>query len=215
MGKVLLFYKYVEIEYPKRIIKWQKQICHNLNLTGRILIGKEGINGTVGGSDVNTDLYISIMQKNELFSDMEFKQSIGDATCFPKMRIAERNEIVTLGLSVDDIKTGGGKHLKPEQTHNLIASSPKDLVMIDVRNDYEWKVGRFTGAPLINPKTQTFKEFPEFIDKNLDQFKDKQVLMYCTGGVRCERASTYLQKKGIAKKIYQMDGGIHKYVEKC
>ena len=105
----------------------------------------------------------------------------------------------------------GGKHLTPEETHNLIAQKPNDLVILDARNDYEWRIGAFEGA--IKPDIEHFRQFPKFVDDNLEQFKDKQVLMYCTGGIRCERASTYLKEKGVAKNVYQILGGIHRYAE--
>ncbi len=213
MGKILLFYKYVDIEHPKRILKWQYKICQDLKLTGRILIGKEGINGTVGGTNENTERYKQIMSENTLFADVEFKQSNGNAECFPKLLIKIRDEIVTLGVPSDKLtpKTGG-IHLNADQTHQLISENPNDLVILDTRNDYEWEVGKFENA--ITTPIKNFKELPEYIDNNLEQFKNKQVLMYCTGGVRCERATAYLNEKYVAKQVYQIEGGIHKYTEK-
>ncbi len=212
MGKILLYYKYIQIECPKRTYKWQKNLCTNLNLTGRILIGHEGINGTVGGTDAEIEYYKNAMRKDPLFADIDFKESEGGAHCFPRMRIAIREEIVSLGIPADKLTpANGGVHLKPKEVHELIAGKSDDLVIFDARNNFEWKVGAFEGA--IKPDIDNFRELPNFIDANLDQFKDKQVLMYCTGGVRCERASAYLQEKNVAAKIYQVEGGIHTYAQ--
>jgi predicted sulfurtransferase len=212
MGKILLYYKYIQIECPKRTYKWQKNLCTNLNLTGRILIGHEGINGTVGGTDAEIEYYKNAMRKDPLFADVDFKESEGGAHCFPRMRIAIRDEIVSLGIPADKLTPkNGGMHLKPHEVHELIARKPDDLVIFDARNNFEWKVGTFVDA--VKPDIGNFRELPQFIDDNLETFKDKQVLMYCTGGVRCERASAYLQEKNVASKIYQVEGGIHTYAQ--
>ena len=213
MGKILLFYKYTLLDNPKRMLKWQRKICTDLRLTGRILIGTEGINATVGGTDEHVARYIEIMRQEPCFADIDFKQSEGGADCFPKLVIKIRDEIVTLGIPAQQLGSQqGGIHLSPDQTHQLLTDNPDDLVVLDARNDFEWQVGRFTNAIL--PPIQNFREFPEYIEKNLDQFKNKKVLMYCTGGVRCERATALLKVKGVAKEIYQMEGGICKYAEK-
>lgn len=212
MGKILLFYKYVDIEYPKQVQKWLQKLCADLHLTGRIIIAHEGINATVGGTEKNTEIFKAAIAKDARFSDIDFKHSEGGADCFPRMRIIVKNEIVYLGLDPKKVTPkNGGIHLTPEQTHNLIASKPDDLVILDTRNDYEWRVGAFEGA--IKPDIEHFRQFPKYVDDHLAEFKDKQVLMYCTGGVRCERATTYLVEKGIAKNVYQILGGIHRYAE--
>ena len=211
--KVLLYYKYVALEYPKRIVRWQKQICRNLDLNGRILVGKEGINGTVAGSPENVDRYIQIMKEHPQFSDVDFKTSTSDVPAFQKLRVVMRDEIVTLGVDTQKVTPqDGGQHLTPNEVHNLLKNKPKDQVILDTRNDYESAVGTFEDAIL--PDIKNFREFPEYVDKHLDEYKDKEVLMFCTGGVRCERATAYLNQKNVAKKIYQVEGGIHRYTEK-
>lgn len=212
MGKIVLFYKYVEIEDPHAIKRWQQELCSELQLTGRILLGTEGINGTAGGTDENIARYIETMKQHEFFHDVDFKLSEGGSEYFPKMRIAIRKEIVTLGVEPEKLTPqDGGKHLKPSEVHELLSNKPDDLVILDARNEFEARVGKFTDA--IVPNIDHFREFPEYIDSNIDTFKDKQVLMYCTGGIRCERATAYLNKKGVAKNIYQIEGGIHRYAE--
>lgn len=213
MGKVLLYYKYVHIEYPRRAMKWQRQICTDLNLTGRILLSNEGINGTVGGSDSSIKRYIQIMQQNPDFSDIDFKESDGGVESFNKLIVRVKDEIVHLGLDPQEYSANeGGTHLTPDEVHQLLSNKPENLVILDARNDYEWEVGAFQGA--IKPPIKNFRDLPEYIDQNIEQFKDKEVLMYCTGGVRCERATTYLKKKGVSTKVYQILGGIHRYAEK-
>ena len=213
VGKILLYYKYVQIDEPEAIVKWQRRLCQNLGLTGRIIIAKEGINGTVGGTDEATDAYQAAMNQHPLFSHIDFKTAVGDQTYFPRMRIVIKNEIVNLGIDPEKVTVkDGGIHLTPEETHNLLNNKPEDLVILDTRNNYESRIGTFRGS--ITPDIENFRDLPNYIDQNLEQFKDKKVLMHCTGGVRCERATAYLAQKGIAKEIYQIEGGIHRYIEK-
>jgi predicted sulfurtransferase len=213
MDKILLYYKYITIEYPKQIVKWQQQVCKELGLKGRVLVSHEGINGTVGGTQDNTERYKILMSKHELFNDIDFKESNGGPECFPRLTVKVRNEAVSLGIAYNTLTAHtGGQHLSPEETHELISQNPHDLVIFDARNYYEWAIGKFNNA--LTPDIENFRDLPQYIDTNAEQFKDKQVLMYCTGGIRCERASAYLNEKNIAKKVYQMNGGIHRYVEK-
>ena len=211
MGKILLFYKYTPFECPKRIQKWQQQICADLKLTGRIILAKEGINGTVGGSDESCEIYKKIMRKHPQLCDMDIKESQGDANSFPRMRIVIKDEIVRLGTEKGNISQTG-VHLTPDQTHEMLSKKPEDLIILDARNKFEAEIGAFKDA--IIPDIRHFRDFPAYIENNLDQFKDKQVLMYCTGGIRCERATAYLKEKNIAKEVYQIEGGIHRYAEK-
>jgi len=212
MNKIILFYKYVAIQYPKQIMKWQQEICKNLELVGRILISHEGINGTLGGSSENLDQYIHLMLTHELFSNIDFKKSDGGPECFPRLSVKVREEAVALGIPYDKLTPrNGGQHLTPQETHQLITDNPQDLVILDTRNNYEWEIGRFENA--VTPDIKNFRDLPQYLDENLDQFKDKQVLMYCTGGIRCERATAYLNEKNVAKKVYQIEGGIVRYAE--
>ncbi|MBY0354007.1 rhodanese-related sulfurtransferase [Candidatus Babeliales bacterium] len=215
MKKILLYYKYVEIVEPQLIVNWQQEVCRQLGLKGRVLIAHEGINGTLEGSEQATQEYINIMNETPLFAGIDFKESIGedDIDYFPRLRVALRDEIVGLGKKAKDVTVGStGQHLTPEQAHELMAKPPKDLIILDTRNDYESRVGTFKNA--IIPDITNFRDFPDYIDQHLDEFKDKEVLMFCTGGVRCERATAYLNTKGVARNVMQIEGGIHRYVEK-
>jgi UPF0176 protein len=212
MEKLTLFYKYVHIQYPKQILKWQNKICQDLELKGRIILAHEGINGTLAGKPEHIDTYIQLMLEHPLFGGIDFKNTQGAESYFPRLRIVIKNEIVHLGVNPETITPEqGGKHLTPQETHELITSNPKDLVILDARNDYEYRIGTFKNAVL--PDIKHFREFPEYIEKNLENFKDKQVLMFCTGGVRCERATAVLKVKNVAKEVYQIQGGIQRYTE--
>ncbi len=212
MGKILLFYKYISIQYPKRILKWQQKVCLDLKLHGRILIGSEGINGTVGGQDWAIERYQAIMKEQDLFGDIDFKVSEGDASYFPRMEIKVRDEICKLGISAEKLTVkDGGTHLTPKQVHELLSDKPEDLVILDARNNFESRIGTFTGS--ITPDISNFRDLPTFIDEHPELFKNKQVLMHCTGGVRCERATAYLKNKKIAKEVFQVEGGIVRYTE--
>jgi len=212
VGKILLFYKYVDIKYPKQIEKWQRQLANDLGLTGRVILATEGINATLGGTDENTERYKAIMSDHPLFGGIDFKESEGGSDNFPRLRIVIKNEIVNLGIQPEDLKAqDGGKHLTPAQAHAMLTNRPQDLVVLDGRNAYESRIGEFTDS--IKPPIKNFRDFPAYIDNNAELFKDKQVLMHCTGGIRCERASAYLKQKGIAKEVYQIEGGIQRYTE--
>jgi predicted sulfurtransferase len=213
MGKVILFYKYITIRYPKQIQKWQEKLCRDLGLAGRVLIATEGINATLGGSDHMIERYKQLMNEHELFGGIDFKESAGGSECFVRLSTKVKDEIVRLGKSTTEINAvDGGTHVTSERVHALLQANDKDLVVLDGRNNYESAIGKFEGA--ITPNIKTFRQFPEYIDQNLEQFKDKTVLMYCTGGIRCERASAYVKLKGVAKDVLQLEGGICRYVEK-
>jgi len=212
MSKIILFYKYVNLISPKRVLKWQKKICEELGLKGRIILAHEGINATLGGSIQNLERYKEIMNASPEFGGIDYKESEGGAESFPRLRIVVKDEIVN--FQADPIATdlkNTGVHLPPTQAHELLKQKPKDLVILDGRNYFEARIGKFTDA--ITPEISHFRDFPKYIDEHADEFKDKQVLMYCTGGIRCERASAYLKSKGVAQEVYQIEGGIHRYVE--
>lgn len=212
MGKILLFYKYIDIQYPEQVKKWQFEICQSLGLRGRIILAHEGINGTVGGSPEATQAYVEAMNAHPLFGNIDFKEAPGGSDYFPRLRIVVKKEIVHLGIDPTQLSAkNAGKHLTPAQAHELIKQKPDNLVILDGRNNFEARIGKFEGA--ITPDINYFREFPAYIDQHAEQFKDKQVLMYCTGGIRCERASAYLKEKGITQEVYQIEGGIDRYVQ--
>ncbi len=212
MGKILIFYKYITLEDPQKLMDDQRKLCQDLGLKGRILIAREGINATIGGSGESVDRYKQNMQSHELFSDIDYKESEGEADHFPRLMVKVKKEIVNLGLDPERINAGNaGTYLTPQQAHELMRKNPEDLLIFDARNNFESRVGAVNNA--IRPNIDHFRDLPAYIDEHLDQFKDKQVIMYCTAGVRCERATAYLNQKDVAKKVYQIKGGLHRYIE--
>jgi UPF0176 protein len=185
-------------------------------LHGRILISKHGINGTVGGPIDQVKKYIRVTRSYEAFKTMEFKWSDGGKEDFPDLQIKVRNEIVTFGVP-DEIVVdengvvGGGIHLKPEEVNELVAKRD-DVVFFDGRNAFEAKIGKFRDA--IVPQTESTRDFiAELESGKYDHIKDKPIITYCTGGIRCEVLSLIMKNRGF-KEIYQIEGGIVRYGEK-
>ena len=193
-------------------MKWQKELCAALGLTGRIVIAHEGVNGTLSGAPEQVLAYKHAMDGHPLFGNIDFKESPCHGEPFPRMRIVVKQEIVRMGLDPQELSyKDAGQHLTPEQAHELISQN-KELVILDGRNNYESLVGKFENA--ITPDVSTFREFPAYIDNNKELFEDKDILMYCTGGIRCERASAYVKQKTSARNVYQILGGIDRYAQK-
>lgn len=205
--QVLLYYKYTTVQNPEKFTVEHLTLCKELGLRGRILVAEEGINGTVSGTKEATEKYIAVMQSDPLFADMPFKIDEADEHAFKKMFVRLRNEIVTFRLE-DDINPNEqtGHFLSPQQF--LKAMQEDDVIIIDARNDYEYEIGHFRHA--IRPKVDSFREFPEFVEQELMQYKNKKVLTYCTGGIRCEKFSGYLLEKGFTD-VHQLHGGIIAY----
>jgi UPF0176 protein len=215
MQKILLYYKFVPIADPEAIRLWQRALCEKLNLTGRILISKHGLNGTVGGDLEDLKAYVKETKSYEPFKKTTFKWSDGGRDNFPKLSIKVRDEIVTFGAA-DELKVdqngvvGAGQHLKPAEVHQLVQERG-DVVFFDGRNAYEAAVGRFKNA--VVPETRTTRDFLKDLEGDKYQdIKDKPVVTYCTGGVRCEVLSSLMKNRGF-KEVYQIDGGIVKYGE--
>ncbi|XP_072019894.1 thiosulfate sulfurtransferase/rhodanese-like domain-containing protein 2 [Amphiura filiformis] len=220
-GQILLYYKYVDVKEPYEICAWQQELCRRLRLTGKIRIAREGINGTVGGSISATRLYMQSVQNHPVFQQTDFKTSKGSAEDFPNgLQVGVHSEIVPMGVDPDKLTyTQAGNHLSSEAFHSELeshlsknTSDEKDTVFVDCRNFYESRIGQFPGA--LAPDIRKFSYWPEYIDKNVDAFRDKRVIMYCTGGIRCERGSAYLKSKGVCKDVLQLEGGIHRYMDK-
>lgn len=217
MEKILLYYKFTPLSDPEAVRLWQKALCEKLNLKGRILISKHGINGTVGGDLKDLKVYAKETKAFPGFKGMQFKWSEGGRDDFPRLSIKVRDEIVTFGaadeLQVDENGVvGGGKHLKPEQIHKLVEERGEDVVFFDGRNAYEAKVGKFKDA--VVPDTRYTRDFlDDLAGDKYNDIKDKPVVTYCTGGIRCEVLSSLMKNRGF-KEVYQMDGGIVKYGEK-
>jgi len=216
MQKVILYYKFVPIKDTETVMLWQKALCEKLDLRGRIIISKHGINGTLGGELMNLKYYARAMKAHSLFSGITWKWSDGSANDFPKLSVKVRKEIVTFGVP-EELKVskngvvGGGQHLKPAQVHELVKKHGKDVVFMDGRNAYEAKIGKFKNA--VVPNTRTTKDFINELDKpEMQELKDKPIVTYCTGGIRCEILTALMKNRGFSE-VYQVDGGIVKYGE--
>lgn len=204
---VILFYKYVAIEDPAAFTQAQRELCLALGLKGRVLIASEGINGTLAGPRAAVEEYVAALRADVRFADIEMKVSAGDAQTFPKLVVKVRPEIVTLAAGIP-LTADLDNHLSPAEWKRTLEEEP-DVVVVDVRNRYESEAGKFANA--IACDIEHFRELPEYVDR-LAELKDRKVLMYCTGGIRCEKASALFRSKGF-KNVYQLHGGIVTYQE--
>jgi UPF0176 protein len=207
MFKVLLYYKYVELADPEKFRNEQFDLCSRLGLKGRILISSEGLNGTVGGSEESINEYMEVTKSYPEFSDMEWKISYSDIEPFPKLRVVVREEVVTLKALVD-VKNRA-EYIEPQDLRKILDETPDEVVIIDARNNYESQIGKFKNA--IAPDISNFRDWPAFVE-SIKDLKDKPVITYCTGGIRCEKASAYLVEQGF-KNVRQLHGGIVRYGE--
>jgi UPF0176 protein len=190
---------------------WKKkleEICVKLDIKGILLVALEGINGTVAGKRESIDQFLQEIKSDDRFKNLEHKESFADETPFNRLKVKIKKEIVTLRKPEANPSKLRGTYVDPKEWNQLI--NDPDVVVIDTRNDYEVGAGKFKGA--LDPKTDTFCEFPDFVEKNLTDLKDKKIAMYCTGGIRCEKASAYMKYEGF-KNVYHLKGGILKYLE--
>jgi UPF0176 protein len=182
--------------------------CQEQGIKGTILLAEEGINGTIAGTRQEIDAVLAHLRSDLRLADLEHKESYTHTPPFEKMKVRLKQEIVTLGIPEVDPNQKVGTYVNPQQWNDLI--SDPEVTLIDTRNDYEVKIGTFKKAE--NPQTQTFREFPEYVNKELDPSKHKKVALFCTGGIRCEKASSYLLSQGF-EEVYHLKGGILKYLE--
>ncbi len=207
---IILFYKYVRIENPEEVKQTQLDLATKLGLKGRVIVAGEGINVTLEGTTENIDAYLEEYFSDERFAGTHIKKSVGSGIAFPKLSVKVRPEIVSLHLEEDiDPNIITGKHLKPETLKEWYESG-KEFYVIDMRNDYEFNVGRFKDSVLM--PIQNFRDIPKALSY-IENLRDKTVVPVCTGGVRCEKASGLLVREGF-KDVYQLDGGIVTYMEK-
>lgn len=206
--KIAAFYHFTEL--PDRDLWADRIVDHGLEvgLRGTLIIAPEGINSTCAGSHDAIDTTIAMLLADPRFGGMEVKYSYADFCPFPKFKVKKKSEIVTFRQEDADPRDDVGTYLEPEEWNDLI-SDPK-VITVDTRNKYEVEVGRFRGAT--NPNTDEFVSFASFVDEQLKGKEDQKIAMYCTGGIRCERSTAYLKKKGF-KHVYHLQGGILRYLE--
>lgn len=208
--EIILFYKYVHIEDPAKLMMHQKELQTRLGIKGRTIVATEGINATMEGTTEAIDEYLKDLFSDPRFVGTHIKRDPGTGNAFPKTSVKVRSELVALGLdkSCDiDPNVLTGTHLKPAELHQWFKDG-KEFYIVDMRNAYEHLVGYFRGSIL--PPMDNFRDLPRFID-SISHLKDKTVLTVCTGGVRCEKASGYLLSQGFTD-VYQLDGGIVSYM---
>ncbi|MFK7871809.1 MAG: rhodanese-related sulfurtransferase [Oligoflexales bacterium] len=206
--EILSFYKFVDIEDPTALQADLKKLTQTLNMLGTILLAKEGINGMVTGSPTDIEVFKSSMHENPLFSDLLFKANLHDQPAFSRMLVKVKNHIITLRKEVEPTKETG-EYLSPKDFLDW-QNKNKDMIILDTRNDYEVEMGTFQNA--VNPDIQSFDQFPEWVDQNLENNKKTPIVTFCTGGIRCEKATAYMKQKGF-ESVYQLDGGIITYFE--
>lgn len=206
---VAALYKFAKLPDYRDMQSSVLDFCVTQGLKGTLLLAAEGINGTVAGTREGIDALIAFLRADARLADLEHKESYTGEMPFYRMKVRLKKEIVTLGVPGIDPNEKVGIRVAPEDWNALI--SDPDVVLIDTRNGYEYDIGTFRGA--VDPGTDTFREFPDYVSKNLDPAKHKKVAMFCTGGIRCEKATSFMLEQGF-EEVYHLQGGILKYLEK-
>lgn len=207
MLKVLAFYKYTSLEDPARFAREHQAFCKEQGLKGRILVAYEGINGSVSGTVDQVQTYKERLSSDPRFAGIEFKEDSCLMHPFNRMIVKVKPELVRFEQDVD--YRDAGTHLSPQEF--LAMAQQDDVIVLDARNEYESRVGKFKNA--LTPAIKTFREFPSVV-ADLQDEKDKKILMYCTGGIRCEKASAFMKKEGFSQ-VYQLHGGILNFAKEC
>ena len=207
---VAALYKFVEIDDLLSLQSNLYEICEKNNIIGTILIANEGINGTISGKNNEINQTISLLKSDKRFANIEIKYSSTDKQPFHRMKVRLKKEIVTIGLPEINPNKKVGTYVKPEDWNDLI--SDPNVIVIDTRNKYETKIGSFQNA--LDPETSSFREFPDWVKKfkSSKENANKKIAMFCTGGIRCEKASSLMKEEGF-EDVYHLQGGILKYLE--
>ncbi|MCE9551523.1 MAG: rhodanese-related sulfurtransferase [Betaproteobacteria bacterium] len=205
---IAALYKFAKLPDYREMQNGLFDFCVAQGIYGTILLAAEGINGTVAGTRAGVDALMVFLRADARLADIEHKESYSDAMPFDRMKVRLKKEIVTLGVPGVDPNEKVGTYVDAKDWNALI--SDPDVVLIDTRNGYEYDIGTFRGA--VDPHTTTFRQFPEYISKNLDPAKHKKIAMFCTGGIRCEKASSFMLGQGF-EEVYHLQGGILKYLE--
>lgn len=205
---VCAMYKFVTLENYKEMRQPLLDVMESNQIKGTLLLAHEGVNGTISGSREGIDALISYLNQDERINPISFKESLDDTQPFYRTKVKLKKEIVTMGVEGIDPKQTVGTYVKPADWNALI--SDPEVLLIDTRNDYEIEIGTFENA--VNPKTDTFREFPQYVRDNLDPKVHKKVAMFCTGGIRCEKSTAYMREQGF-DEVFHLEGGILKYLE--
>jgi len=205
---VCALYKFVTLENYQALRQPIHNVMEKNHVRGTLLLANEGINGTIAGSRHAIDTVITWLKSDPRLAELECKESITGVMPFNRTRVKLKKEIVTMGIEGIDPKQVVGTYVNAQEWNSLI--DDPEVLVIDTRNDYEFQVGTFKNA--INPNTQSFREFPQYVKENLDSDKHKKVAMFCTGGIRCEKSTAFLKQQGF-DEVYHLKGGILKYLE--
>ena len=206
--RVAALYRFVRLEHYESLRQPLAAFCCGRGIKGTLLLAREGINGTVAGSEAAIAELIDHLEAMPEFAGLDVKYSAAGEMPFHRMKVRLKKEIVTMGVADIDPLTGAGAYVEPQDWNALIADP--GTVVVDTRNDYEVRLGTFAGA--VDPKTQSFRDFPEWVERNRDALAGRKVAMFCTGGIRCEKATAYVRSLGI-EDVFHLKGGILKYLE--
>lgn len=205
---VAALYKFVTLEDFRELREPLLEACLGAQTRGTLLLAREGINGTIAGSRAGIDQVLAYLRADPRLADLEHKESNDDHMPFYRMKVKLKKEIVTLGVPGIDPNKRVGTYIKPRDWNDLV--NDPEVLLIDTRNDYEYGIGTFRGA--VDPHTTSFRDFPDYVRSRLDPHKQKKVAMFCTGGIRCEKASAFMLDEGF-EEVYHLEGGILKYLE--
>lgn len=210
MSKIVVcaLYKFVTLPDYQQLRQPLFDVMDSNQIRGTLLLAREGINGTVAGSRPAINTLLNWLRSDPRLAEIDCKESYTDIPPFNRTKVKLKNEIVTMGIEGIDPKQVVGTYVDPKDW-NCVISDP-EVLLIDTRNDYEYQVGTFKNA--INPNTESFREFPQYVRENLDPEKHKKVAMFCTGGIRCEKSTAFLKEQGF-REVYHLKGGILKYLE--
>ncbi|WP_431687740.1 rhodanese-related sulfurtransferase [Hahella sp. NBU794] len=205
---ICALYKFVALDDFEALRAPLLEVMEKNEIKGTLLLAREGVNGTVSGTREGMDALLAWLKSDPRMADLSYKESYDENIPFYRTKVKLKKEIVTMGVEGIDPKRVVGTYVKPQDWNALITDP--EVLLIDTRNDYEVQIGKFKNA--INPNTETFREFPDYVKSNLDPAKHKKVAMYCTGGIRCEKSTAYLKELGF-EDVYHLEGGILKYLE--
>lgn len=205
---VAALYRFVSLNDIPALRENIREFCQAHDILGTILLAPEGINGTIAGLPENINATIDFLDRLTGLRQGEVKFSTAQDKPFMRLKVRPKKEIVTMKRPEANPVLRTGVYVEPEDWNNLL--NDPDVILIDTRNDYETRIGVFKGA--VDPNVRHFSQFPDFVEKHLDQMKHKKIAMYCTGGIRCEKASSYMLNQGF-ETVYQLKGGILKYLE--
>ncbi|CAC9648004.1 oxygen-dependent tRNA uridine(34) hydroxylase TrhO [bacterium endosymbiont of Bathymodiolus sp. 5 South] len=208
MITICALYQFVRLDDFAEFRTPLRALMDDLEIKGTLLLALEGLNGTVAGTQNAIEKLVKFLEDDGRFNHLEIKFSYAQNLPFKRLKVKLKKEIVTLGVQHVDPLASVGTYVKPKDWNALI--SDPDVLLIDTRNDYEYNIGSFQGA--INPNTETFREFPAYTKEHLEQYRDRKVAMFCTGGIRCEKSTAYLKSQGF-KEVYHLQGGVLKYLE--